>query len=160
MRWVGSDCKNRQTMGAWIMRRIFQPHASHRTQKGKWMAWSNTAHLCQFGSQVQKGTGAVSRPLSPQGMARHISGNRWAGSMLWFCWSAKESLRAPRAAAIAYTLVETAKMNNVDPEAWLSTSRGNGYWASPSEIENTHGKAPLLSQIPTKPIKSIALHRL
>lgn len=25
-----------------------------------------------------------------------------------------------KAAAIAYTLVETAKMNNVDPEAWLT----------------------------------------
>jgi transposase len=25
-----------------------------------------------------------------------------------------------RPAAIAYTLVETAKMNNVDPEAWLT----------------------------------------
>jgi hypothetical protein len=25
-----------------------------------------------------------------------------------------------KAAAIAYTLIETAKMNNVDPEAWLT----------------------------------------
>jgi hypothetical protein len=27
---------------------------------------------------------------------------------------------APEAAAIAYTLIETAKMNDVDPEAWLT----------------------------------------
>jgi hypothetical protein len=25
-----------------------------------------------------------------------------------------------QAAAIAYTLIETARMNNIDPEAWLS----------------------------------------
>ena len=30
------------------------------------------------------------------------------------------SIGGGKAAAIAYTLVETAKMNNVDPEAWLT----------------------------------------
>ena len=29
-----------------------------------------------------------------------------------------------KAAAIAYTLIETAKMNNVDPEAWLTSVLG------------------------------------
>ena len=30
------------------------------------------------------------------------------------------SIGGGKAAAIAYTLVETAKINNVDPEAWLT----------------------------------------
>ena len=30
------------------------------------------------------------------------------------------SIGGGKAAAIAYTLIETAKMNNVDPEAWLT----------------------------------------
>jgi transposase len=30
------------------------------------------------------------------------------------------SIGGGNAAAIAYTLIETAKMNNVDPEAWLT----------------------------------------
>ena len=30
------------------------------------------------------------------------------------------SIGGGKAAAIAYTLIETAKMNSVDPEAWLS----------------------------------------
>jgi hypothetical protein len=30
------------------------------------------------------------------------------------------SVGGGKAAAIAYTLIETAKMNNVDPEAWLT----------------------------------------
>lgn len=31
-----------------------------------------------------------------------------------------ESIGGGKAAAIAYTLVETCKLNNVDPEAWLT----------------------------------------
>ncbi len=30
------------------------------------------------------------------------------------------SLRGGKSAAIAYTLIETAKLNNVDPQAWLT----------------------------------------
>ena len=30
------------------------------------------------------------------------------------------SIGGGKAAAIAYTLIETAKMNNVDPQAWLT----------------------------------------
>ncbi len=34
------------------------------------------------------------------------------------------SPRGGKAAAIAYTLIETAKLNNVDPQAWLTNVRG------------------------------------
>lgn len=33
---------------------------------------------------------------------------------------AYESPRGRKAAAIAYTVIETAEMNNIDPEAWLT----------------------------------------
>ena len=34
------------------------------------------------------------------------------------------SLRGGKAAAIAYTLIETAKLNNVDPQGWLTDVLG------------------------------------
>ena len=34
------------------------------------------------------------------------------------------SKRGGKAAAIAYTLIETAKLNNVDPQAWLTDTLG------------------------------------
>jgi transposase len=39
-------------------------------------------------------------------------------------WLFAGSERGGRSAAIAYTLIETAKLNGVDPQAWLTDTLG------------------------------------
>ncbi len=40
----------------------------------------------------------------------------WAGKTISSCSSERDG----KSAAIAYTLIETAKLNGVDPQAWLT----------------------------------------
>jgi transposase len=44
------------------------------------------------------------------------------GHLIWLCAGSE---RGGKSAAIAYTLIETAKLNGVDPQAWLTDVLGH-----------------------------------
>ena len=45
-------------------------------------------------------------------------------------------MKAAAAAAVVYTLIETARLNNVDPEAWLGDVIGRASPDHPTELKN------------------------
>jgi hypothetical protein len=77
--------------------------------------------LGQIGSNVNRQEGhpihQVSRHCSPSLAAQLCATATENGYLIYLFMG---SLGGGKAAAVAYTHIETAKMNGVDPEAWLS----------------------------------------